>query len=249
MAVFADNPPRRLCWGHPRLLLTLRGWCDARLSRVVYFAQQIGDEAKKLGLSTEDLIRRFQRGQPRAFEALYDRFKDYVYRTAFFVTRNSGDAEEAVQETFLDVLRALPDYRVAGPARFETWLYRVTVNRCRSMWRRKRLPSADWDEFEERLERIPEPHPGHDPEGVTLRRERAVALWQAVDELPEKQRIVVFLRYQQGLSYSEIAQTLGIEDGTVKSRLYHAHRKLKGRLQSPEAGVMRPLCTSRRNRE
>jgi len=191
-----------------------------------------------MGVPTEDLIRRFQRGQPRAFEALYDRFKDYVYRTAFFVTRNSGDAEEAVQETFLDVLRALPNYRVEGPARFETWLYRVTVNRCRSRVRRKTLPSADWDEFEERLERIPESHPNHDPEGTTLRRERAVALWQAVDGLPEAQRIVVLLRYQQGFSYSEIAQTLGISEGTVKSRLYHAHRKLKERLQLAESKLV-----------
>jgi len=181
---------------------------------------------------TEDLIRRFQRGQPRAFEALYERYKDYVYRTAFFVTRNSGDAEEAVQETFLDVLRALPHYRVEGPARFETWLYRVAVNRCRSRMRRKSPPSADWDGIEERLERIPTSHPNHDPEGVALRRERAVALWQAVDGLPEAQRVVVLLRYQQGFSYSEIAETLGISEGTVKSRLYYAHRRLKEQLQA-----------------
>jgi RNA polymerase sigma-70 factor (ECF subfamily) len=227
-----------LWWDHPKPLATLRGWCDACVSRVVYFANRVGDGAKALGVSTEDLIRRFQRGQPRAFEALYDRFKDYVYRTAFFVTRNSGDAEEAVQETFLDVLRALPNYRVEGPARFETWLYRVTVNRCRSRMRRKRLPSADWDEFEERLERIPEPHPNHDPEGVALRRERAVELWRAVDKLPEKQRVVVLLRYQQGLSYSEIAQTLGVKEGTVKSRLYYAHRKLKEQLQPAEGELV-----------
>jgi RNA polymerase sigma-70 factor (ECF subfamily) len=166
---------------------------------------------------------------------LTNRFKDYVYRTAFFVTRNSGDAEEAVQETFLDVLRALPNYRVEGPARFETWLYRVTVNRCRSRMRRKTFPSADWDDFEERLERIPASHPNHDPEGVTLRRERAVALWQAVDGLPETHRVVVLLRYQQALSYDEIAQALGISKGTVKSRLYNAHRKLKEQLQAAES--------------
>ncbi|MFQ6101583.1 MAG: RNA polymerase sigma factor [Anaerolineae bacterium] len=238
MAVFADNLTRHFRWGQPRVLVILSGWCSACVSRVVCFAGRVGEGARALGVSTEDLIRRFQQGQPRAFEALYDRFKDYVYRTAFFITRNSGDAEEAVQETFLDVLRALPNYRVEGPARFETWLYRVTVNRCRSSLRRKSLPSADWDEIEERLERIPEPRPNHDPEGVALRRERAVELWRAVDELPEKQRVVVLLRYQQGLSYGEIAQTLGISEGTVKSRLYHAHRKLKEQLQSAEEALM-----------
>jgi RNA polymerase sigma-70 factor (ECF subfamily) len=205
--------------------------CRAWISGIVRSVGHENGSARAGGVPTAELIRRFQRGQPRAFEALYDRFKDYVYRTAFFVTRNSGDAEEAVQETFMDVLRALPNYRVEGPARFETWLYRVTVNRCRSRMRRKTLPSADWDGIEERLERIPTSHPNHDPEGVALRQERAVALWQAVDRLPEGQRVVTMLRYQQGLSYSEIAQTLDISEGTVKSRLYHAHRRLKEHLE------------------
>lgn len=230
MAVFIKTPIRRAQWSLFEALATLCDWCQ---SRIIYLANR--DNGSAQAVPTDDLIHRFQRGQPRAFEALYDRFKDYVYRTALFVTRNSGDAEEAVQETFLDVLRALPNYRIDGPARFETWLYRVTVNRCRSRMRRKTLPSADWDDIEERLERIPAPNPDHDPEGVTLRRERAVDLWQAVDTLSDVHRIVVILRYQQELSYSEIAQTLGIGEGTVKSRLYNAHRKLKERLQTTES--------------
>ena len=238
MGVFANDLLRCLQRGQPGALVALYSRCRASVSRVVLFASRKGGGATAEGVPTEELIRRFQRGQPRAFEALYDRFKDYVYRTAFFVTRNSGDAEEAVQETFLDVLRALPGYRVEGPARFETWLYRVTVNRCRSRMRRKTVPSADWDEIEERLERIPESHPNHDPEGVALRQERAVALWQAVDELPEGQRVVVLLRYQQGFSYAEIAQTLGVSEGTVKSRLYYAHRRLRERLKLTEGELL-----------
>ncbi|MCS7179282.1 MAG: sigma-70 family RNA polymerase sigma factor [Anaerolineae bacterium] len=184
-------------------------------------------------LSTEDLIRRFQRGQPLAFEALYDRYRDYVYRIAFFLTRNSGDAEEVVQDTFLDLLRALPAYRIEGPARFETYLYRLTVNRCRAHLRRQPPPSADWDALEDRLERIPSLHPEEDdPEIVTLSSEQALLLWQAVDRLPEQQRIVILLRYQLGLSYLEIARALNLPVGTVKSRLHQAHQTLKARLQS-----------------
>lgn len=241
MTVCAGSLVYHVEWRLLSPFVVLWGRCRAWVSGIVRCASRQngtteagGVPTAADGVPTGDLIRRFHRGQPRAFEALYDRFKDYVYRTAFFITRNSGDAEEAVQETFMDVLRALPNYRVEGPARFETWLYRVTVNRCRSRMRRKTLPSADWDEIEDRLECIPATHPNHDPEGVTLRRERAVALWQAVDRLPEGQRVVVLLRYQQGLSYGEIAQTLDISDGTVKSRLYHAHCRLKEQLQLTE---------------
>lgn len=188
-------------------------------------------------VSTEDLIRRFQEGQSGAFDALFDRHKDYVYRVAFFVTRNSGDAEEVVQDVFIDVLRTLPRYDTAGPARFETWLYRVTVNRCRSRFRRKRLPSADWDDMGEQIDRIVNGHPYHQPEHSTIGREQKAALWRAVDALPEAHREVVVLRYQAGLSYEEIAQAMEINVGTVKSRLYNAHKKLGTLLEGATAGV------------
>jgi RNA polymerase sigma-70 factor (ECF subfamily) len=232
VAVLAKGPLGHPWHSQPGILATLYSYARKGIACIVAFAERIGNKAKEMGVPTNDLIRRFQSGQPRAFEALYDRFKDTVYRTAFFITRNSSEAEDAVQETFLDVLRALPSYDVAGPARFETWLYRVTVNRCRSRMRRKRLPTADWEEIEERLESIPEPHPDHNPEKATLEREQAVGVWQAVDALSEEHRATVLLRYQQGLSYGEIAETLGISQGTVKSRLHHAHRKLKEQLET-----------------
>ena len=177
-------------------------------------------------MPTADLILRFQRGQPLAFDALYDRYKNYVYRVAFYVTRHAQEAEDATQEAFLDVLKALPNYDVEGPARFETWLYRVTVNRCRMRMRRKRLPRVEWEEVDERLARMPAPNV-EQPESSTMRHERARTLWQAVDSLPEHYRLVLLLRYQEELSYDEIAQVLGIKLGTVKSRLYNAHDKLK----------------------
>ncbi len=180
---------------------------------------------------TEDLITRFQKGQPRAFEALYDRYKDYVYRVAFFVTRNASEAEDAVQETFLDVHKALPHYDVDGPARFKTWLYRVTVNRCRMRMRRKRPPSVDWEKIDERLAQLPSPRAAQ-PESVVTRREQASALWQAVDCLPDPHRMVLLLRYKEELSYNEIADVLSLRLGTVKSRLYNAHKKLKALLET-----------------
>jgi RNA polymerase sigma-70 factor (ECF subfamily) len=184
-------------------------------------------------VATEDLIRRFQRGQPGAFDALFERYKDYVYRVAFFITRNSGDAEEATQETFLDVLHALARFKIEGPARFETWLYRITVNRCRSMFRRKRPPSADWDELADELVAGVNGDPNHS----AVKRETRELVWQAVNNLPDAQREVIALRYLCDLSYDEIAHILGINAGTVKSRLFYAHQALQGVL-SPVASEL-----------
>jgi len=186
-------------------------------------------------VATEDLIRRFQRGQPGAFDALFERYKDYVYRVAFFVTRNSGDAEEASQEAFLDLLRALPRFKLDGPARFETWLYKITVNRCRSRFRRKRLPSADWDELADELVA----GVNGDPEHSALKRETRDTIWRAVDRLPDAQREVVALRYLSDLSYDEIAEALGINPGTVKSRLFYAHQALQQTLSPMANGLVR----------
>lgn len=186
-------------------------------------------------VATDDLIRRFQRGQPGTFDALFERYKDYVYRIAFFVTRNSGDAEEATQETFLDLLRALPRFKVQGPARFETWLYKLAVNRCRSRFRRKRLPSADWDELAEELIA----GVNGDPEYMALKREASDAIWKAVDTLPDAQREVIALRYLSDLAYDEIAEALSISQGTVKSRLFYAHQALQKSLSPAASGLVR----------
>jgi RNA polymerase sigma-70 factor (ECF subfamily) len=185
-------------------------------------------------VSTEDLIARYQRGQVAAFAALFDRYKDYVYRVALLLVRNSSDAEEVVQEAFLDVLKALPRYRLDGPARFETWLYRVTVNRAKMRLRRARPPSADWDALAEQLVSA---NPVHDPESSARRGEARQAVWQAVDALADHHRIVVLLRYLHDLPYKEIAQVLQLSEGTVKSRLHHAHRQLRERLAADGAVV------------
>ncbi len=178
-------------------------------------------------IPTDELIRRYQAGQTDLFEALFDRYQDYVYRVAFSLTRHVEEAEEVVQETFLDVLKALPRYEVEGKARFETWLYRVTANRCKMRWRRKQLPSADWDEVGEQIAQVADTHPDHNPEHVAQEAETRRALWQAVGQLQAIYREVIVLRYGEELSYDEIAQRLEISIGTVKSRLNAAHHKLQ----------------------
>ena len=178
-------------------------------------------------ISTDELIRRYQAGQTDLFGALFERYKDYVYRVAYSLTRHAQESEEVVQEAFLDVLRALPRYQVEGPARFETWLYRVTTNRCKMRWRRKRLPTVEWDDVGEQLAQVPDERPERDPEEASRRAETRRCIWRAVGRLSEPYREVVLLRYGQGFSYQEIADALSLSLGTVKSRLNAAHRELQ----------------------
>lgn len=203
-------------------------WASIRwtVARLVFFATAGAFGAEDAEITTEELIRRFQRGQTRMFDALFERYKDYVYRVAFFTLRHVTEAEDATQETFLDVLRALPNYDVEGAARFETWLYRVTVNRCRMRMRRKLPPSLEWDEAAEVFADLPDVV-NEQPETALLRQERERHLWRRVDCLPEEHRQVLLLRYAYDFSYQEIASAVGISVGTVKSRLHTAHRKLR----------------------
>jgi RNA polymerase sigma-70 factor (ECF subfamily) len=183
-------------------------------------------------VSTDELIRRYQAGQTDLFDVLFERYQDYVYRVAYSMTRHVEEAEEVVQEAFLDLLKALPRYQVDGPARFETWLYRVTANRCKMRWRRKRPPTVEWDERAEPLARVPDERADHNPEGATERAETRRRIWRAVGRLSDAAREAVLLRYGQGFSYQEIADALGIKLGTVKSRLNAAHRQLQELLEA-----------------
>jgi RNA polymerase sigma-70 factor (ECF subfamily) len=178
-------------------------------------------------VSTDELIRRYQAGQTDLFDALFERYKDYVYRVAFSLTQHAEESEEVVQETFLDVLKALPHYDASGPARFETWLYRVTANRCKMRWRRKRLPTVEWEETGEQLAQVPDERPDHNPDEASQRAETRRRIWRAVGCLGDLYREVVMLRYGKEFSYEEIAEALSLSLGTVKSRLNAAHRQLQ----------------------
>jgi RNA polymerase sigma-70 factor (ECF subfamily) len=188
-----------------------------------------------MAVSTKELIRRYQAGQTDLFEAIFERYKDYVYRIAYSLTKHAQESEEVVQDTFLDVLKALSRYDVDGPARFETWLYRVTSNRCKMRFRRKQLPTADWDDVGEQLVNLPDGRHDHDPERAVQQAEARRRLWLAVGQLKDIYREAIVLRYGQGLSYREIADACNVNIGTVKSRLNAAHRRLQSMMTNDDA--------------
>ena len=150
-------------------------------------------------------------------------YQGIAFRTAYLIARNASDAEDAAQDGFVKAWRALGRFREDAP--FRPWLLRIVANeasnRRRSAGRRASLVLRAATE---------EPSGGAapSPEAALLSAEVRATLLAAVEELPEEQRDVVALRYFLGLSELEVAETLGIPQGTVKSRTARALERLRG---------------------
>jgi len=169
------------------------------------------------------LIRRSQAGDEEAFGTLFHQYKNLVYRTAYLMLGDAGEAEDVLQEVFYQVHRSLSSFDPTKGA-FTTWLHRITVNQCLNRRRRLRLPVLS-------LERLPcLPWAGHVPSPEDrLAAEEIIG--QELRHLSDKLRAPVVLRYYRELSYDEIAQILDIPVGTVKSRLDAALKILRRRLR------------------
>jgi RNA polymerase sigma-70 factor (ECF subfamily) len=191
---------------------------------------KIWNEKGFASLETEALIRRCQKGDRLAIEALIRRYQNYVYRLCFLVMRSEQDAEDMTQETFIRAFRALPRFEIREGVSFEAWLYRIAVNACRSRMRRKWYQVLPWPDPAPPLVSEPE----EQPDRLLLQVEQRDEILAVIDLLGDKHRLVVILRYYAGLSNEEIAQTLNIPSGTVRSRLHVARRRLKQMLEQNE---------------
>ena len=170
-----------------------------------------------------DVIAACRRGDPDAFRLLFETYKDRVYSIAL---RYSGDATTAMdiaQDTFLKLLSCIGEFR--GEANFETWLFRLVVNRCLDHHRRGRR----WIPMVSDLINLVRTS-GETVLHELLRTEFESSVQEVVGTLVPEQRIVVVLRYTEGLSYEQIGEILGCSTGTVGSRLNRAHKVLERRL-------------------
>ncbi len=167
-----------------------------------------------------------------AFHELVKRYTPAIYNLAYRFTGDPAEAEDIVQETFLRVYRALPNSRLDLP--FKPWLLRIAVNLCRDRAKGKHaIPFSALDQEEGKeglaIEEIPDDAP------LPLERLEAEEvrslLSQAVDQLPEAYRLAITLRYNEGLSYQEIANVLGIPLNTVRTHLFRAKQLLREWLQ------------------
>jgi RNA polymerase sigma-70 factor (ECF subfamily) len=181
-------------------------------------------------LETETLIRRCQAGDRLAIEVLVRRYQNYVYRLCYLVMGTEQDAEDMTQECFIRACRALPRFEIRQGTSFEAWLYRIAVNCCRSRMRRKWYQVLPWPD--------PAPpmvaEPGEQPDRLLVEGERRSEIAEAICTLGDKHRLVVIMRYYAGLSNEEIARTLNIPSGTVRSRLHIARQRLRALLGEQE---------------
>jgi RNA polymerase sigma-70 factor (ECF subfamily) len=176
-------------------------------------------------LADTDLISRAAGGDPSAFALLVEKHRSMVYRVAYQFAGNHHDAEDITQEVFIKVYRSLDRFR--QDAQLTSWMYRIVMNACIDH-RRRHAPAGAapfGEEAEQKMLNTPEETPG--PEERAYGSEIGQVLETEIARLPPGQRIVFVMRHHQGLKLSEIAEALGLAEGTVKRQLHAAVHRLR----------------------
>ena len=184
-----------------------------------------------------DLLKKAQDGDSDAFSALVSHYERFVFNVATRVlsaaSQSPDMADDIAQDAFIKIWRNLKKFR--GECSFSTWIFRITVNTAKDAIRsasRRPTVSLSYSEDEEEEDGIAEwdvPVTSGDeiPEEAAEKKELILAVRRAIESLPEDQRQIVVMRDLHGLSYQEIGEALGLELGTVKSRLSRGRTNLK----------------------
>ena len=181
-----------------------------------------------------DLIRQVRDGNAEAFEHFVRTYQRRLTRIAYRFLRDAAEADCAAQESFLRAYQNIGDFREGST--FETWLTRICINWCKDRLKRRRrvvffheapVRESD-DEADEPQERAPAGDPS--PERRAMGREIRERLALALDSLSPRQRVVFGLKHFEEMSIPEIAASTGLDEGTIKSHLFRAARKIRERL-------------------
>ena len=182
-----------------------------------------GGEAEARG--DRELVYAARAGETVAFDNLFYRYRDGIYRLGLAITKDPSAAEEIVVDTFARAHRAIE--RLEPDDTLRPWLYRVAVNLSYNRRPRKGVTFSSLDEGTYDLAAE-----GESPSDAAERTERRRVVLECVDRLGPKHRIVVVLHYLNGLNLAEIAEIVEVPIGTVKSRLHYALRKLRVQLSA-----------------
>ncbi len=184
--------------------------------------------------SEEEIIRQIQEGNIDAYKILVDRYADEIANLCFRYLSDATAAEDATQDVFLKAYRALEHWEPR--AKFKTWLYRIAINHCINIIRRKNL--VPFTPLEGTTHHNPgnpvtAQHPSGQPsaEARAIEQERRQLIYRTIMELPENQRQVIILYYYQNLSYKEMAEILNVSVSSIESRLFRAKKNLAKKLE------------------
>lgn len=183
------------------------------------------------------IVQRALAGDQHGYAELYDRFAAGLYRLCYSLLMNEQDAEDILQESFLYAFKNLHRYD-SRKASLKTWLYTITVSRCRNTYRRKRFLTVDisqWFGFELKAPSA------EAPEVSIIRRDAEESIQRALVDLSPRLREAIVLRYGQGLTYREISEVMGCPQKTAESRVRLGHQRLRQSLQPVGRGLLEEL--------
>lgn len=181
------------------------------------------------------ILDRIRAGEPEEFEYFVRAYQRKVFRLVYALVRNAAEADALTQDVFVKAWSAIPDFR--GEAAFETWLNRIAVNAVRDSARRRRpvvsfseLAAAESAEGPE-LPPSVEPTDASTPERDAFSRQIRRRIGEALEALSPRQRAIFVMKHYEERSIAEIGAATGLDDGTVKSHLFRAARKLRQKLE------------------
>lgn len=177
-------------------------------------------------VSEKKIIEKVLGGDANAFEELVLRYEKTVYNLALRMVEDRDDAFDMTQEAFIKAYGSLSSFR--GDSKFSVWIYRITTNVCldflRSKSRKQQVSLTVSDDDEDAQLDIPDPKA--DPEQQLIKKISMQSVEEGLKTLPDKQRQILVMRELGGMSYAEIGKALSIEEGTVKSRIFRARKRL-----------------------
>ena len=223
----------------PPAAVTSDQWARAPASPLVALfaalSSRLGGDAEPLAEDAiSELVEQARAGDAGARRRLYTQFVDRVFRTVRGMLRSDADAEDVTQDALLTVLTSLHRYAPRADARFAAWVMTIAVNTVRRRFRRHRPELTATGELPETADEAV------DPEVEVDRARQRRALLIALNELPERERAIVSLRYGAELNASEIAAIVGIEPATIRKILERARTRLGARVEallSPDGGT------------
>lgn len=166
----------------------------------------------------DELVERCKRGDPTSFEALYQRYAKAMYNTSLRIVNNTGDAEDVLQEAFLDAFRSLNDFHYRST--FGAWLKRIVINKSINVLRKRKMYMSELDE--NGMEAIPD-EKGIDESELQF---KVAEIKRYIQQLPDGYRAVLSLYLLEGYDHEEISGILSISHNTVRTQYVRAKQKL-----------------------